>query len=73
MKEVTIQTEIKSLKNRHAVIWKIVTRMVLYLFTDALITAINKDIEQANEKLDLPVNQVYKEDNFFVSSANKTL
>ena len=47
--------------------------MILLLFTDALIAAINKDIEQANEKLDLPVNQVYKEDSFFVSSANKSL
>ena len=50
-----------------------VTLMILLLFTDALIAAINKDIEQANEKLDLPVNQVYKEDNFFVSSVNKSL
>ena len=50
-----------------------VTLMFLILFTDALIAAINKDIEQANEKLDLPVNQVYKEDSFFVSSVNKSL
>ena len=38
---------------------------ILCVCADALITAIRNDIEEANQKLELPEHQKLKEDNFF--------
>ncbi len=41
--------------------------------SESLIAAIKSDIATAEEKLEQPQNKVYKDDNFFTDSDNKTL
>lgn len=43
------------------------------VFADALIAAINNDIEEAKRKLDLPEHLKLKKDNFFRASASSSM
>lgn len=43
------------------------------VFADALIAAINHDIEEAKRKLDLPEHLKLKKDNFFIASASSSM
>lgn len=42
------------------------------VLTEALIAAINSDIEEAKMKLELPEHHKLKDDNFFISTANSS-
>lgn len=42
------------------------------VLTEALIAAINSDIEEAKMKLELPEHHKLKDDNFFTSTANSS-
>lgn len=54
--------------------WPLLTVLHFFLpiLTEALIVAINNDIEEAKLKLELPEHRKLKEDNFFISAASSS-